>query len=185
MSSRFSLLLGGAVARLALIVSAACAAPLGASAQEPFAPLPEIEVLENGISIQAHVNVTFQPAYSGGVTMMQNSFAAGAMGQNATSEYVFEILNQAALVGLNQALAQGATSGRVTVVAVGCEIGVAGSAIRDWSPMGVFINTTDMDVGENGVANFYTRIQFIPDGSRELRQPFQEFQPGAGQEDDR
>lgn len=185
MSSRLSTPLAGALARFALAMSAVCAAPPGASAQQSFEPLPEAEVLENGISIQAHVNVTYQPAYTGGVTMRQNSFAAGAMGQNATSEYVFEILNQAALAELNQALAQGAISGRVTVVAIGCEIGVSGSAIRDWSPVGVFINTTDMDVGENGVANFHTRIQFIPDGSREWNQPFQEFDPQEEQEADR
>jgi hypothetical protein len=149
-------------ASTAIAASAFCLAP-GAAAQEFKEQIPGAEMLESGISIQAQVDLVFQQASGEPMRMMQNNFSAGVVGGNATSEYVFDLLNGAAMAGLNQALAQGARTGRVTVVATSCQIGMDGKAIRTVVPLGVFINTTEMDVGEDGKASFRTRIKFIPD----------------------
>lgn len=146
-----------------LAASAVCLAPLRASAQEFAEPGSGAEPLEHGISITAQVDLVFQQASGEPMRMLQNNFSAGAMGANATSEYVFDLLNGAAMAGLNEALAQGARSGRVTVVATSCQVGMSGKAIRAVNPVGVFINTTEMNVDDNGKASFRTRIKFIPD----------------------
>ena len=155
-------MMGPRMAGLA-VASAVWFAPL-AFAQASDAPglAPQAIPLENGISLRINVDLVFQPAFGTELKLMQNSFAAGATGPNATSDYVFELLNRTALSGLNEALAQGAKSGRVRVVASGCQVGVAGSSLQAVAQMGVFINTTHMDV-ENGVAKFRKRVNFIPD----------------------
>jgi hypothetical protein len=149
-----------AMARAAVLASALALAP-AAFAQEA-APDFSQQPAASGISIRANVDVVFQPAFREDTRLMQSSFTAGAMGPNATTEYIFNILNQAALQGLNQALAQGAKTGRVTVVATGCEVGVLGTGATAAAQVGIFINTTDMEVGEDGIAHFRTRVKFIP-----------------------
>lgn len=147
-------------------VAFACSLALApaAFAQEAAPDVPQQTPLsQTGISIRANVDVVFQPAFREDTRLMQSSFAAGAMGPNATQEYIFGLLNQAALQGLNQALAQGAKAGRVTVVATGCEVGVSGNGATAAQQVGIFINTTDMEVGEDGIAHFRTRVKFIPD----------------------
>jgi hypothetical protein len=124
-----------------------------------------------GVTIQVQIDVVFQPALGERVSVLQNQFTTGAMGVNATTEYIFEILNQAALGGLQEALMRGAQSGRVTVVATGCEVGLAGHVLRSYAPVGVFINTTDMRVGADGKARFHTRVKFIPDGAAQIAPP--------------
>lgn len=124
--------------------------------------LQETPLSQTGISIRANVDVVFQPAFREDTKLMQSSFAAGAMGPNATTEYIFSLLNHAALEGLNQALAQGAKTGRVTVVATGCELGVSGTGTTAAQQVGIFINTTDMEVGNDGQVHFRTRVKFIP-----------------------
>jgi hypothetical protein len=152
----------GAMARAALLASALLLAPVAfapvAFAQEAAPAAPA----QGGISIRANVDVVFQPAFREDTRLMQSSFTAGAMGPNATTEYIFNILSKAALQGLNQALAQGAKTGRVTVVATGCEVGVLGTGATAAAQVGIFINTTDMEVGEDGIAHFHTRVKFIP-----------------------
>jgi len=165
-----------AITASALALTAACIAAPAATAQsvtdlgvpgqtwsEPgydgFTP----QEMSNGIAIRAQVDVVFQPGLSDSVSVLQNQFATGAMGVNATTEYIFEILNKAALDGLQEALYRGARSGRVTVVATGCEVGMAGAELRSYAPVGVFINTTDMLVGDDGKAHFRTNVKFIPD----------------------
>lgn len=126
---------------------------------------------QTGVTIQVQIDVVFQPALSEGVSVLQNQFTTGAMGVNATTEYIFEILNQAALGGLQEALMRGAQSGRVTVVATGCEVGLAGRELRSYAPVGVFINTTDMRVGADGKARFHTNVKFIPDAAAQSAPP--------------
>ena len=162
-----------AIARAGLLVSALFLAPAAfaqeaapdLSPQETPQSLPDQESLpgQSGITIRASVDVVFQPAFREDTRLMQSSFTAGAMGPNATTEYIFDILSRAALDGLNQALAQGAKTGRVTVVATGCEVGVSGNGLQAAAQVGIFINTTDMEVGDDGVAHFRTRVKFIPD----------------------
>lgn len=164
------------------VASAVWFAPLAfappASAQAPESPglMPQAIPLENGISLRINVDLVFQPAFGSEIKLLQNSFAAGATGPSATSDYVFELLNRTALSGLNEALAQGAKSGRVTVVASGCQVGVAGSSVQAVAPMGVFINTTHMDVVD-GVAKFRTRVNFIPDTAIAPSAPVIDAQP--------
>ena len=113
-----------AMARAVVLASALALAP-AAFAQEAAPDLShQAAPAASGISIRANVDVVFQPAFREDTKLMQSSFTAGAMGPNATTEYIFSLLNKAALQGLNQALAQGAKTGRVTVVATGCEVGV-------------------------------------------------------------
>lgn len=160
-------------ASTALAATAFCLAPLSAAAQEFNEQGSAPEMVESGISINAQVDLVFQQASGEPMRMLQNSFSAGAVGANATSEYVFDLLNGAAMSGLNEALAQGARSGRVTVVATSCHVGMDGKAIRTVVPLGVFINTTEMNVGEDGNAQFRTRIKFIPDIAPPVRdEPF-------------
>lgn len=167
-----------AMAATALTLSAACLALQPASAQTPFAQTapPQtwnepgyngfaMDDTQSGVTIRAQIDVVFQPGFSDGVAVLQNQFTTGAMGVNATTEYIFEILNQAALNGLQEALVRGARSGRVTVVATGCEVGMEGRQLRSYAPVGVFINTTDMLVGADGKARFHTNVKFIPDGA--------------------
>jgi hypothetical protein len=154
------------MARAALLASALSLAP-AAFAQEAAPDLSPQEAPQgvpgqSGITLRASVDVVFQPAFREDTKLMQSSFTAGAMGPNATTEYIFNILNQAALQGLNQALAQGAKTGRVTVVATGCEVGVLGTGATAAAQVGIFINTTDMEVGDDGIAHFRTRVKFIP-----------------------
>jgi hypothetical protein len=151
-----------AIARNALVASAISFAPLAAGAQE-VRPESDSGPIEHAISISAQVDLVFQQASGDPVRMLQNNFSAGAMGANATSEYVFGLLNDAALNGLNQALALGARTGRITVVATSCQVGMDGQAIRAVVPLGVFINTTEMNVGDDGQAHFRTRVKYIPD----------------------
>jgi hypothetical protein len=153
-----------AATRAALLASSLVLAP-AALAQEVQPSIPQMTPAplgQSGISIRASVDVVFQPAFREDTKLMQSSFTAGAMGPNATTEYIFSILSQAALQGLNQALAQGAKTGRVTVVATGCEVGVSGNGLQAAAQVGIFINTTDMEVGEDGIARFRTRVKFIP-----------------------
>jgi hypothetical protein len=149
------------IARVALLAPALLLAPAAfAQEAEPAAPQQAVPA-QSGISIRANVDVVFQPAFREDTKLMQSSFTAGAMGPNATEEYIFGLLSNAAMQGLNQALAQGAKTGRVTVVATGCEIGVSGAGIQA-AQVGIFINTTDMEVGDDGIARFRTRVKFIP-----------------------
>lgn len=127
-----------------------------------FRDVPWDAPAENGISVRAQIDVMFQPDGGGPVVLMQNAFETGAAGQNLTSEYIFEILNRAALAGLDEALAKGAKSGRVNVVAVCYQFAVDGDNFHSLPPMGVFINTTDMDVLPDGKAAFRTNVKFIP-----------------------
>ncbi|HVY90968.1 MAG TPA: hypothetical protein VG942_19020 [Hyphomonadaceae bacterium] len=152
-------------ARPAMVAAAmACIATPQAIAQALLTPPgPSIGEIEKGISISAQVDLVFQPP-GGSVKMLQNNFRTGAAEENATPNFVFEVLNQAALAGLDQALQQGAQSGRVCVVATSYHVGLGSDGIKAAAPIGVFINTTDMEVVD-GKANFHTHIQFIPDGS--------------------
>ena len=167
-----------AVASLASSVLLFAAAP--SAAAQVFRDVPWDAPAESGISLRAQIDVMFQPDDGGQVVLMQNAFQTGASGQNLTSEYIFEILNRAALAGLDEALVKGARSGRVNVVAVCYQFGVDGDSFHSLAPMGVFINTTDMDVLPDGKAAFRTNVKFIPPAGVATPQPPIEGSIGGG-----
>src|SRR5690242_20331710 len=119
-------------ARFALVLAVATGlSPLGAHAQAPASSADDVQ---NGISISAQVDLVFQPP-GGSVKMLQNNFRTGAAEENATADFVFEVLNQAAMAGLGQALQQGAQAGRVCVVATSYQVGLANDGIRQAAPI--------------------------------------------------
>lgn len=150
------------------------------AAAQVFRDVPWDAPAENGISVRAQIDVMFQPDGGGPVVLMQNAFQTGASGQNLTSEYIFELLNNAALAGLDEALAKGAKSGRVNVVAVCYQFGVDGDRFHSLAPLGVFINTTDMDVTPDGKAAFRTNVKFIPPAGVASPEPPIEGSLGGG-----
>ncbi len=120
-------------------------------------------VVSQGITYTGQVNVIFQTE-GGPIGALQTSFQNSATDENATQDHVMGAMNQAALAGLNEAVARGAHTGHADVIAMVYQAGIAGGAglLR---PLGVFINTTDMEVGSDGKAAFHTRVQFMPDES--------------------
>lgn len=150
------------------------------AAAQVFRDVPWDTPAESGISLRAQVDVMFQPDGGEKVVLMQNAFQTGASGQNLTSEYIFEVLNRAAMAGLDEALAKGARSGRVNVVAVCYQFGVDGDSFHSLAPMGVFINTTDMDVLPDGKAAFRTNVKFIPPAGVATPEPSIEGSLGEG-----
>lgn len=148
-----------------------------ASAQDsPAAPWSQTTPT-GGISVRAQVDVMFQPPEGGPVVLMQKAFETGTEGQNLSSEYVFNVLNTAVLAGVDQALAKGATAGRVNVVAVCYAYSRLDNGLPSPVPMGVFINTTDMDVID-GKAALHSNVKYVPpierqSGPQPIPLPFQ------------
>jgi hypothetical protein len=117
---------------------------------------------ETGVSVTAQVNIVFERD-GGAPEFMQTSFVDGAVGPDATRDYVLRSMNRAAVEGLAEAARRGARNGHADVVAVAYAVQAEDSAVRAWTPLGVFINTTEMSVGADGQAAFSTRMQFHPD----------------------
>ena len=115
-----------------------------------------------GVSVRAQIDVLFQPPDGGPAVLMQNAFETGAEGQNLSSDYVFDVLNRAVLAGVDQALAKGARAGRVNVVAICYVYDLNDAGVHALTPMGVFINTTDMDVTADGKAALHTNVRYVP-----------------------
>lgn len=118
----------------------------------------------SAISLRAQVDVIYTPPGASEPVLVQRAFETRATALNLSSEYVFEILNTAALAGVEQALAGGAQAGRVSVVAVCYLHGAPDGASPTLAPMGVFINTTDLNVLPDGNAALRTRVKVIPPG---------------------
>lgn len=132
-------------------------APNLPSTTAPSAPM------HNGISISAQISVVFQPDGFNKIGAMTTNFADGVAGEKATNDYVFSMLQQAAMSGLAEATGRGAQSGHADVVAVVYRFSADADTVSAWAPIGVFINTTDMNLDVSGRAAFHTRVQFIPD----------------------
>ena len=103
---------------------------------------------------------------SGVASRTQRSFETGAASVNISSQYVFDVLNEAVLAGVDQALAGGAQTGRISVVAVCYSYGVDGEGVRSLAPMGVFINTTNLNVTADGNAALHSNLRVIPPAGR-------------------
>jgi hypothetical protein len=67
---------------------------------------------------------------------------------------------------LTQALAGGALNGRISVTTMCYAYGVDDSGAQSLSPMGLFINTTDLNVTFDGKAALHSNIQVIPPSGR-------------------
>lgn len=115
-----------------------------------------------GISVHATIDVLYVPPGATTPILVQKTFETRATAVNMTSQYVFDVLNEAALAGVDQALAGGAQTGRISVVAVCYTYGVDGQGVQLLAPMGVFINTTDLSVQPEGVASLRTNVRVIP-----------------------
>lgn len=123
---------------------------------------PDTLASGRGISMRAQVDVLYTPPGASAPILVQKAFETRATAINLNSQYVFDILNDAVLAGVDQALAGGAQTGRISVVAVCYTYDVAGVGDQALSPMGVFINTTDLDVLPNGHAALKTNVRVIP-----------------------
>ena len=151
-----------AAAGLAAGITLQAAMPV-ASAQEYELVVPDESVLPQlGISVHARVDVLFTPPGMDTPILLQRSFETGAASVNISSQYVFDVLNEAVLAGVDEALAGGAQTGRISVVAFCYSFGVDGEGVQSLAPMGVFINTTDLNVMPEGVASLRTNVKVIP-----------------------
>lgn len=164
--SRFLSLAAGLASGAVLAASA----PLASAQETPDAQWGDARP-GGGISVRAQVDVLFQPPDGGPAVLMQNAFETGTEGQNLSSEYVFDVLNRAVLAGVDQALAKGAKAGRVNVVAVCYAYGLSETGVHSLTPMGVFINTTDMDVTAEGRAALHSSVKYVPPIDRPPAQP--------------
>ena len=155
-----------AAAGLAAGLTLQAAMPV-ASAQEYELVVPDESVSPQlGISVHARVDVLFTPPGTDTPVLIQRSFETGAASVNISSQYVFDVLNEAVLAGVDQALAGGAQTGRISVVAVCYSYGVDGEGVRSLAPMGVFINTTNLNVTADGNAALHSNLRVIPPAGR-------------------
>ena len=115
-----------------------------------------------GISMRAQIDVLYTPPGASKPVLVQTSIETRSSAINLNSQYVFDVLNNAVLAGAEQALAGGAQTGRISVVAVCYTYDIGGVGDQALAPMGVFINTTDLDVLPNGHASLRTNVKVIP-----------------------
>ncbi len=138
-----------------------------ASAQEYELVLPDQSYAPQlGVSVHARIDVLYTPPGADTPVLIQRSFETGSASVNVSSQYVFEVLNEAVLAGVDQALAGGAQTGRISVVAVCYSFGVDGEGVRSLAPMGVFINTTDLSMTADGNAALRSNLRVIPPAGR-------------------
>jgi len=143
----------------------ACGDAMGQTAPEELSLSgPSASGGDTAISISAQVSLVWQ---TGGKIMAANtSFDDRRIGAQANNGEVVDALQKAAVAALTQAAMTGADTGHVDVVATVYQFLGDTAAVNAWSPVGIFINTTDMAVQTGGKAAFHTRVQFIPDASR-------------------
>jgi hypothetical protein len=139
----------------------------GAQEYERVPPPTESGALDalpagRGISMRAQIDVLYTPPGASAPILIQKAIETRSSAINLNSQYVFDMLNNAVLAGVDQALAGGAQTGRISVVAVCYSYDVAGIGDQALAPMGVFINTTDLDVLPNGQASLRTNVKVIP-----------------------
>ena len=126
--------------------------------QSPGAPS------ETGISLRATIDVMFTPPGASEPVLVQKAFETRAAAINLSSQYVFDVLNEAALAGVEQVIAGGGQAGRVSIVAVCYMHAAPDSGAPVLTPMGVYINTTDLNVLPDGNAAVRTRYKIVPPG---------------------
>lgn len=148
----------------------------------PAGPMP-VELSQGGPGIESAISVSAQVSLvwrqETGIKAAVTNYSDSGTGEAATAEHIFEVMQKAAITALGEAAAAGARTGHVDVVATVYRFDTASGAISNWAPVGVFIDTTDMAVGDDGKANFHTHGQFIPDASQQV-QPAEEA-PAPGQ----
>ena len=115
-----------------------------------------------GISMRAQIDVIYTPPGASAPILVQKAIETRSSAINLSSQYIFDVLNNAALAGAEQAIAGGAQTGRISVVAVCYMYDAGGIGEQALAPMGVFINTTDLDVLPNGHASLRTSVKVIP-----------------------
>lgn len=123
---------------------------------------PDMIPAGRGISMRAQIDVLYTPPGATAPILVQKAIETRSSAINLNSQYVFDMLNNAVLVGVDQALAGGAQTGRISVVAVCYTYDAAAVGDSALAPMGVFINTTDLDVLPNGQAALRTNVKVIP-----------------------
>lgn len=123
---------------------------------------PDMIPAGRGISMRAQIDVLYTPPGATAPILVQKAIETRASAINLNSQYVFDMLNNAVLAGVDQALAGGAQTGRISVVAVCYSYDAAAVGDSALAPMGVFINTTDLDVLPNGQAALRTNVKVIP-----------------------
>ena len=158
--------LGGALTSLVSGIVLQAALPAASAQEFTLVPpgdsaAPEIGP-QLGISVHATIDVLYVPPGATNPILIQKAFETRASAVNMSSQYVFDVLNEAALSGVDQALAGGAKTGRISVVAVCYSYGVDGQGVQLLAPMGVFINTTDLSVQREGIASLRTNVRVIP-----------------------
>jgi hypothetical protein len=120
---------------------------------------------ERAITVRAKIDVLYFPPGGSEPILVQRAFETSAA-TNQSSQYVFDVLNNAALEGVNQALAGGAQTGRVNVVAICYSYDVDGNGVQSLRPMGMFFNTTDLNVMPNGQTALHSDIKVVPPNTR-------------------
>ncbi len=118
-----------------------------------------------GVAVRARIDVLYYPPGGKEPVLVQRAFETSAA-TTQSSQYVFDVLNNAALDGVTQALAGGALSGRVSVTAVCYAYGVDDTGSQSVLPMGLFINTTDLKVMPDGGTALHTDIKVMPPNGR-------------------
>ena len=124
--------------------------------------VPDMIPAGRGISMRAQIDVLYTPPGATAPILVQKAIETRSSALNLNSQYVFDVLNNAVLAGVDQALAGGAQTGRISVVAVCYTYDAGAVGDQALAPMGVFINTTDLDVLPNGQAALRTNVKVIP-----------------------
>lgn len=136
----------------------------GGSLGAPTAPLA-VPQTGQGVTVRARIDVLYFPPGGKEPILVQRAFETSAA-TNQSSQYVFDVLNNAALDGVTQALAGGAQSGRISVTAMCYAYGIDNNGSQSILPMGLFINTTDMKVMPDGGTALHTDIKVMPPNGR-------------------
>lgn len=128
-------------------------------------PQTDTPRIGQGIAVRARIDVLYFPPGGSEPILVQRAFTTSAA-TNQSSQFVFDVLNNAALEGVNHALAGGATAGRISVVAMCYAYGPDSNGSQAMEPMGLFINTTDLNVTPDGKAAVHSNIQVMPPNGR-------------------
>jgi hypothetical protein len=125
----------------------------------PFGSDPDSE---SGIQMRAQIDVLYTPTGSSEPILVQRAFETSAAAHNLSSQYIFEVIANATLAGVEQAIAGGAQTGRISVVAVCYTYETEDGRTSTVAPMGVYINTTDLSVLPDGNAALSSRYRIVP-----------------------
>jgi hypothetical protein len=149
-----------------ILASSLALAPVPAAAAQEYELVPPegFAPAEQGISARVQVDVIYTPPGATAPVLIQRAFETRSSGPNLSSDYVFSVINDATLAGIEHAIGGGAQTGRVSVVAVCYAYGLDGAGQQSVAPMGVFINTSDLNVLADGKASVQSRYKIVPPG---------------------